>query len=71
MNTKFELNDVVIFKADPNSGEMIIYDIKDKYYNYPLASKENPVIFVKYWDKVKQEYEQAAFYSTLLKLVNK
>ena len=48
--TKIQLHDIVVFKATPNSGEMVVIDVKNNYRNFPYANSENPVIFVKYWD---------------------
>lgn len=70
MNSKLKLDDIVIFRANPNSGEMIVYDIKEKYLNYPTASSENPVVIVKYWDANKKSYEFDSFYSNYLRLAN-
>ena len=67
---KINLHDIVIFKANPNSGEMVVTDIKDSYRNFPHASSDNPVIFVKFWDKTKKEYNYDSFYSNHLKLIS-
>lgn len=66
-----KLHDIVMFKAAPNSGEMVVVDIKDRYMNYPHASNTNPVIFVKFWDSKKQEYNYDSFYQEALELVKK
>lgn len=68
--SKIQLNDIVVFKAKPNSGEMIVIDIKDKYMNFPYASSENPVVFVKYWDSKTNVYNFDSFYANhLIKVV--
>lgn len=69
--SKIQIHDVVIFKATPNSGQMTVTDIKEKYMNYPHATSENPVVFVKFWDDKKKEYNFDAFYSNHLIKVDK
>lgn len=66
-----KLHDIVIFKATPNSGQMTVTDIKEKYMNYPHANSENPVVFVKFWDDKKKEYNFDAFYANHLIKVDK
>ena len=45
-------------------------DIKDKYMNFPYASSENPVVFVKYWDSKTNVYNFDSFYANhLIKVV--
>ncbi len=64
-----KINSIVKLKAKPNSGEMIVIDIKDRYLNHPHASSSNPVIFVKFWDDKKNSYEYEEFYSNALEFV--
>ena len=68
---KIQLHDIVIFKATPNSGQMTVTDIKEKYMNYPHASPENPVVFVKYWDSKTNLYNYDSFYANHLIKVDK
>lgn len=69
--SKIQIHDVVIFKATPNSGQMTVTDIKEKYMNYPHATSENPVVFVKYWDLKTNLYNYDSFYANhLIKVDN-
>jgi hypothetical protein len=69
--TKIQVHDIVISKATPNSGEMVVIDIKNDYRNFPYATSENPVVFVKFWDDKKKEYNFDSFYSNHLIKVDK
>ena len=64
--SKINLHDIVVFKAKPNSGEMVVTDIKTTYRNFPHSSTVNPVIFVKYWDLKTNLYNYDSFYSNHL-----
>lgn len=63
----FKVGDIVFFNASPNSGEMIVTDVKTKYLNFPHASESNPVVFVKFWNDDKKEYCYDSFYANHLK----
>lgn len=69
--SKIQLHDIAVFKATPNSGEMVVTDIKEKSMNFKYASTENPVIFVKYWDSKTNLYKYDGFYTTHLIKVDK
>ena len=69
--SKIQLHDIVVFKATPNSGEMVVIDVKNNYRNFPYANSENPVIFVKYWDSKTNLYNYDSFYANHLIKVDK
>lgn len=54
--------DVVVFKATPNSGEMVVLDVKYKHIQYRDATEDNPAVKVQYWNTIKQEYDYDTFY---------
>lgn len=54
--------DIVVFKASPNSGEMIVLDVKYKHMKYQDVTENNPAISVQFWDAKKQRYEYDTFY---------
>lgn len=66
-----KLHSIVKLKAEPNSGEMVVEDIKSSYRNFPYATSENPVVFVKFWNPKTYDYEFAQFYSQVLIVVGK
>ncbi len=63
-----KIDDIVIFKAEPNSGEMIVTDIKLRHRHFPHVTEENPVVLVKFWDAKKHIYNYDSFYANHLKL---
>ena len=69
--TKIQLDDIVVFKATPNSGEMVVIDVRNNYRNFPYANSENLVIFVKYWDSKTNLYNYDSFYANHLIKVDK
>lgn len=69
--SKIQIHNIVVFKATPNSGEMVVTDVKDNYRNFPCANSENPVVFVKYWDSKTNLYNYENFYANHLIKVDK
>lgn len=69
--SKIRLHSIVKLKAEPNSGEMVVEDIKTTDRNFPHANSENPIILVKYWNPKNYDYEFASFYSKVLIVVEK
>ena len=63
--------DVVVFKATPNSGEMVVLDVKYKHLQYRDASENNPAVKVQYWNAIKQEYDYDTFYYNNLVFVRR
>lgn len=43
---ELQINDIVTFKARPNSGEMMVVEIHEKYQNFPFRSKFDSVVKV-------------------------
>lgn len=63
---ELKIDDIVTFKAEPNSGEMIVTEIHEQYQNFPFRSKFNPVIRVKFWVEEEKDYKYSTFYSSQL-----
>lgn len=62
--------DLVILKAKPNSGEMVVEDVKPRYVNFPDASEKNPVVLVRFWDESQKQYLRDSFYLSSLNIVD-
>lgn len=69
--SEIKLHSIVKLIAEPNSGEMVVEDIKTTDQNFPHANSENPVILVKFWNPKTYDYEFASFYSKVLTVVDK
>jgi len=54
--------DIVVFKATPNSGEMIVQEVLNKAPRFTGVSIDNPLLSVQFWDGKKQRYEYDNFY---------
>lgn len=68
MDEKFKIGDLVIFKAQPNPGQMTVTEIKTKFLGFPHASEDNPLIIARYWDDKKKAFDFIRIYSAELKL---
>lgn len=66
-----KIGDLVKLKAEPNSGQMVVFEVKEKDRNFPKASKENPVVGVRFWNEKLQEYSFDSFYFNNLVLFEK
>lgn len=64
---ELQINDIVVFKAKPNSGEMIVTEIHEKtIVGFPFRSKFDPAVIVKFWDEVEKSYMSSTFYRSEL-----
>jgi len=65
---ELQVNDIVTFKAEPNSGEMIVTEIYEKaIVGFPFRSRFDPAIIVKFWNKEDKNYAYSTFYRSELK----
>lgn len=60
--------DIVVYRAVPNPGEMIVQEVINKpRVKYLTATESNPIILVQYWDNNKQQFNyDSIFYNDLL-----
>lgn len=65
-----KVGDLVILKAKPNSGEMVVEGVKPRYVNFPDASESNPVVLVHFWEETKKQYLRDNFYLSSLNIVS-
>lgn len=65
---ELQINYIVVFKAKPNSGEMIVVEIHEKYQNFPFRSKFDAVIKVQFWVEEEKDYKFSTFYRSQLEL---
>ena len=64
---ELQIDDIVVFKAEPNSGEMIVTQIHEKtIIGFPFRSKFNPAISVKFWIEEEKNYKHSTFYRSQL-----
>jgi len=66
-----KIGDLVKLKAEPNSGQMVVFEVKEKDRNFPEASIENPVVGVRFWNEKLQKYSYDSFYFNNLVLFEK
>lgn len=64
---KFKLGDLVVFKANPNSGQMVIHQFLGKMFG---GSDDNPMYECKFYDNDKKEYIHERFLENTLSLVS-
>lgn len=65
---KFIINDIVTFRSKNNGMEMQVVKIADKKEGFPLASKNNPIIYVKLYFKNLKKCGLTLFYASDLML---